>query len=70
MKNTISMTVYLVNDSQNELLENVSSKVALDMLYPDSGAPISGIVFEAITDEGKVIKLVIGKDRITGNCFF
>lgn len=67
MKNTISMTIHLVNGSQDAILESVSISEAIEFLYPDSVPPVFSIVIEAITDDGKQITLELGKDRISGS---
>jgi len=67
-KNTISVMVYLKDNSSSELLVNSNPKIAIhDYFFPDSGAPVLNIIIKAMTQEGKLITLSITDSSIDGS---
>lgn len=66
-KNTISVMVYLKDNSSSELLVNSNPKNAIqDYFFPDSGVPVLNIIIKAMTQEGKLITLSITDYSIDG----
>lgn len=67
-KNTISVVVYLKDNSSIEMLKNGNPKNAFEnYFYPDSGAPVLNVIIKAFTNEGKLITLSITDNTIDGN---
>lgn len=65
--NTISVMVYLKDNSSNELLFNSNPKNAIqEYFYPDSGVPVLNVIIKAMTLEGKLITLSITDTSIDG----
>lgn len=67
-KNTISVMVYLKDNSSNEPLVNSNPKNAIqDYFFPDSGAPVLNVIIKAMTQDGKLITLSITDSLIDGH---
>lgn len=66
--NTLSITAYLVNGNEFQLLTQAPPEVALaEYLCPDVHPPVKTLVIEASTVEGKRVKLNISPDGINAS---
>ncbi|HEV7331814.1 MAG TPA: hypothetical protein VGN63_12315 [Flavisolibacter sp.] len=63
--NTLSVTAYLVNGTEFQLLTQTPPEVALaEYFCPDVHPPVHYLVIEATTNEGKRVKLHIAPENI------
>ena len=64
-KNTISVTANIVTGGDIKILENESPHQAIEKyLCPDMRPPVENILIEAMTDDGKLVKISIVQKRI------
>lgn len=68
IKNTISVTAYIVTGSTNDILIDASPKTAIeDYFLPDMRPPVQTIVIKAVTNEGQLVTLSISNSTINAS---
>ena len=65
MTNVISVTAYLIDGTEYQLLTHAPPEVALaEYLCPDVHPPVKTFTIDALTNDGKRIKLHLSHGRI------
>ena len=66
MKNTISVSVSLVNGGQIDVLDNENAQEAIEQyLYPDCRPPVSAYKLTATDDNGRTVRISIADGTVS-----